>query len=133
MNSKFKRTLALKVRNARQYKLKIFQRTIRTLATLDLESKPSYWLTVCAQDQAVVPLHSCVQVFIQVQNENDNVPLTEEAVYYPSVPESSPNGVKVLQLIAEDRDIDPLQQISYRITSGNPEGFFAINSTSGKL
>ncbi|XP_038113282.1 fat-like cadherin-related tumor suppressor homolog isoform X3 [Culex quinquefasciatus] len=107
--------------------------TIRTLATLDLESKLSYWLTVCAQDQAVVPLHSCVQVFIQVQNENDNVPLTEEAVYYPSVPESSPNGVKVLQLIAEDRDIDPLQQISYRITSGNPEGFFAINSTSGLI
>ncbi|XP_021704618.1 fat-like cadherin-related tumor suppressor homolog isoform X2 [Aedes aegypti] len=106
---------------------------IRTLASLDLESKPNYWLTVCAQDQAVVPLHSCVQVFIQVQNENDNVPLTEEAVYYPSVPESSPNGVKVLQLIAEDRDIDPLQQISYRITSGNPEGFFAINGTSGLI
>lgn len=39
-----------------------FPGTIRTLATLDLESKPSYWLTVCAQDQAVVPLHSCVQV-----------------------------------------------------------------------
>ncbi|XP_058828867.1 fat-like cadherin-related tumor suppressor homolog isoform X4 [Topomyia yanbarensis] len=106
---------------------------IRTLASLDLESKPSYWLTVCAQDQAVVPLHSCVQVFIQLQNENDNVPLTEEAVYYPSVPESSPNDVKVLQLIAEDRDIDPLQQISYRITSGNPEGYFAINSTSGLI
>ncbi|XP_062556294.1 fat-like cadherin-related tumor suppressor homolog isoform X3 [Armigeres subalbatus] len=106
---------------------------IRTMASLDLESKPNYWLTVCAQDQAVVPLHSCVQVFIQVQNENDNVPLTEEAVYYPSVPESSPNGVKVLQLIAEDRDIDPLQQISYRITSGNPEGFFAINGTSGLI
>lgn len=36
--------------------------SIRTLATLDLESKPHYWLTVCAQDQAVVPMHSCVQV-----------------------------------------------------------------------
>uniref|UniRef100_A0A182WFC2 Cadherin domain-containing protein n=1 Tax=Anopheles minimus TaxID=112268 RepID=A0A182WFC2_9DIPT len=92
---------------------------IRTLATLDLETKPNYWLTVCAQDQAVVPLHSCVQVFIEVQNENDNVPLTEDAVYYPSVPESSPPNVKVLQLVAEDRDIDLLQQISYRITTYN--------------
>ncbi|XP_055537242.1 fat-like cadherin-related tumor suppressor homolog isoform X2 [Wyeomyia smithii] len=106
---------------------------IRTLSSLDLETKPSYWLTVCAQDQAVVPLHSCVQVFIQLQNENDNVPLTEEAVYYPSVQESSPNGEKVLQLIAEDRDIDPLQQISYRIISGNQAGYFAINSTSGLI
>ncbi|XP_058123843.1 fat-like cadherin-related tumor suppressor homolog [Anopheles ziemanni] len=107
--------------------------TIRTLASLDLETKPSYWLTVCAQDQAVVPLHSCVQVFIEVLNENDNVPLTQDAVYYPSVPESSPAGVKVLQLVAEDRDIDLYQQISYRITSGNPEGYFAINSSSGLI
>ncbi|XP_037031417.1 fat-like cadherin-related tumor suppressor homolog isoform X7 [Bradysia coprophila] len=106
---------------------------IRTSAILDVESKSFYWLTTCAQDQAVVSLHSCVQVFIKVQNENDNVPLTENAVYYPSVPESSPAGVKVLQLIAEDRDDDPLQRVTYRITSGNPEGFFAINTTSGLI
>lgn len=93
---------------------------IRTSAILDVESKSYYWLTTCAQDQAVVPLHSCVEVFIKIQNENDNVPLTENAVYYPSVPESSPAGVKVLQLIAEDRDDDPLQRVTYRITSGNP-------------
>lgn len=71
-------------------------------------------------------------MFVKVQNENDNVPLTQSAVYYPSVPESSPAGIKVIQLIAEDKDDDPLQRITYRITSGNPEGFFAINSTSGK-
>lgn len=53
-------------------------------------------------------------------------------MYYPSVPESSPAGVSVLQLTAEDGDNDPQQKITYRITSGNPEGFFAINSTSGK-
>lgn len=71
-------------------------------------------------------------MFIRIQNDNDNVPLTEKAVYYPSVPESSPPGVKVLQLMAEDGDDDPLQRITYRITSGNPEGYFTINSTSGK-
>ncbi|XP_035790783.1 fat-like cadherin-related tumor suppressor homolog isoform X2 [Anopheles albimanus] len=106
---------------------------IRTMATLDLETKASYWLTVCAQDQASVPLHSCVQVYIEVQNENDNVPLTEQAVYYLSVKEGSPPGTEVLQLVAEDRDIDPLQQISYRITSGNPVEHFVINSTSGLI
>lgn len=35
---------------------------IRTTCILDLETKPHYWLTVCAQDQAVVPLYSCVEV-----------------------------------------------------------------------
>lgn len=72
-------------------------------------------------------------MFVKVENVNDNAPLTEHPVYYPSVAESSPAGVKVLQLIAEDGDNDPQQKITYRITSGNPEGFFAINSSSGKL
>lgn len=72
------------------------------------------------------------QVYIKVLNENDNVPLTESAVYYPSIPENSPAGEKVLQLIAEDRDDDPLHRISYRINSGNPEGYFAINTSSGE-
>lgn len=75
---------------------------------------------------------SYTQVFIQVENVNDNAPLTEHPVYYPLVPESSPAGTKVLQLIAEDGDNDPLQKITYRITSGNPEGFFAINSSTGE-
>lgn len=41
---------------------KIFVGAIRTTCILDLETKPHYWLTVCAQDQAVVPLYSCVEV-----------------------------------------------------------------------
>lgn len=106
---------------------------IRTTRTLDIETKAFYWLTVCAQDQAVVPLYSCVQCYVRVRNVNDNVPLTQSAVYYPSVPESSPPGVKVIQLAADDRDVDDEQRLSYRIVSGNPEGFFAINGTSGLI
>ncbi|XP_055371961.1 fat-like cadherin-related tumor suppressor homolog [Condylostylus longicornis] len=105
--------------------------SLKTLASLDIENKPHYWLTVCAQDQAVVPLHSCVQVYVQVLNENDNVPLTQNPVYYASIPEGSPAGKKILQLIAEDQDIDPNHRITYRIISGNPGEFFAINSTTG--
>lgn len=63
---------------------------------------------------------------------NDNAPLTEFPIYYPTILEGSAAGVKVLQLIAEDEDINFLQTITYRITSGNPEGFFAINSSNGK-
>lgn len=46
------------------YSLPIFKGSIRTLSHLDAESKNFYWLTVCAQDQAVVPLFSCTQVFM---------------------------------------------------------------------
>lgn len=71
-------------------------------------------------------------MYIVVENINDNAPLTEFPVYYPSVAENSPAGVHILQMYADDGDDDPQQTITYRITSGNPEGFFAINSTSGK-
>lgn len=63
---------------------------------------------------------------------NDNAPLTEKPVYYPTVMEGSVAGVKVIQLTAEDADDDAMQKITYRITSGNPEGFFAINASDGK-
>jgi protocadherin Fat 1/2/3 len=70
-------------------------------------------------------------VYIEVQDENDNTPLTELPVYYPSVLENSPAGVSVLQMRAFDRDVSP-QHFTFSISSGNPEGYFLINSTSGK-
>lgn len=72
------------------------------------------------------------QVYIEILNENDNVPLSEEAVYYPSIEEESPTGTEVLRIKATDKDKDSNQEITYKINSGNPEGFFAINSTTGK-
>lgn len=72
------------------------------------------------------------QVYIEVLNENDNVPLSEKAVYYPTIPEESPEGRSVLQIQATDEDKDPNQKITYKIISGNPEGFFSINSATGR-
>lgn len=73
------------------------------------------------------------QVYIEIENENDNVPLTEQPVYYPLVPENSPPGTKIIRLNATDDDKDLNHKISYRIMSGNPEGFFAIDSTTGNI
>jgi protocadherin Fat 1/2/3 len=72
------------------------------------------------------------QVFVAVENENDNTPLTVEPVYYPSVPENSPAGKVVVELKAEDYDLDPAQRLTFRITAGNPGGFFSINPDTGK-
>lgn len=71
-------------------------------------------------------------MFIAVENENDNTPLTVEPVYYPSIPENSPAGKVVVQLKAVDHDLDPTQRLTFRITSGNPGGSFSINSDTGK-
>lgn len=84
-------------------------------------------------DRGVVPLSSFVEVFIEVQDVNDNAPQTSEPVYYPSVMESSPKDVSIIQINAVDPDAKASDKLSYRITSGNPQGFFAINAKTGKM
>ncbi|GLH14886.1 Fat-like cadherin-related tumor suppressor homolog [Gryllus bimaculatus] len=104
---------------------------IRTLVPLDAESRSHYWLSVFAQDHGVVPLHGRQEVYVAVANENDNTPLTEEPVYYPSIAENSPAGKQVVQLRAVDFDRDPEQRLSFRITAGNPESYFSIDRETG--
>lgn len=83
-------------------------------------------------DRGVVPLSSFVEVYIEVQDVNDNAPQTTEPVYYPSVMENSPKDVSIIQINAVDPDSKASDKLSYRITSGNPQGFFAINTKTGK-
>ncbi|XP_046699501.1 protocadherin Fat 1a isoform X1 [Silurus meridionalis] len=104
---------------------------IRTLELLDRESVPHYWLTVYAVDGGVVPLSSFVEVYIQVQDVNDNAPHTSEPVYYPSVMENSPKDVSVIKIDAFDPDTRSSDKLSYKISSGNPQGFFSIDDKTG--
>ncbi|XP_019958668.2 protocadherin Fat 1a isoform X1 [Paralichthys olivaceus] len=104
---------------------------IRTQELLDHETTSHYWLTVYAMDRGVVPLSSFVEVYIQVQDVNDNAPQTSEPVYYPSVMENSPKDVSIIKIDAADPDDKASDKLTYRITSGNPQGFFTINTKTG--
>lgn len=106
---------------------------IRTQEILDRETTSHYWLTIYATDQGIVPLSSFVEVYIEVQDVNDNAPLTSEPVYFPSLSENSPKDVSVIQIQAFDPDTNSSDNLSFQITSGNPQGFFAINSQTGKF
>ena len=75
-----------------------FAGTIRTNAVLDRESKSYYWLTIMAADHGTVPRSSIAEVYVRVDDVNDNKPRTELPVYYPEVLENSEEGVPVLQL-----------------------------------
>eukprot|EP00079_Xenopus_tropicalis_P033472 XP_017947243.1 PREDICTED: protocadherin Fat 3-like [Xenopus tropicalis] len=105
---------------------------IYTADILDRETTQSYWLTIYATDRAVVPLFCTIEVYIEVEDVNDNAPLTSEPIYYPSVVENSPKDVSVLQIQAVDPDSNSSDKLTYRITSGNPQNFFAINPKTGK-
>uniref|UniRef100_A0A663EHS2 Cadherin domain-containing protein n=1 Tax=Aquila chrysaetos chrysaetos TaxID=223781 RepID=A0A663EHS2_AQUCH len=77
---------------------------IYTADILDRETTKSYWLTVYATDHGVVPLYTTIEVYIEVEDVNDNAPLTSEPIYYPAVMENSPKDVSVIQIQAQDPD-----------------------------
>ncbi|XP_061658390.1 protocadherin Fat 3-like isoform X4 [Syngnathoides biaculeatus] len=107
---------------------------IYTAGILDCESKDSYWLTVHATDRGVTPLSASVEVFIQVEDVNDNAPLTSDPIYHPSVMENSPKDVSVIRIQAQDPDLTATpSRLSYRITAGNPQNFFYINPKTGLI
>lgn len=104
---------------------------IYTADVLDRETTKSYWLTVYATDRGVVPLYATIEVYVEVEDVNDNAPLTSQPIYYPAVMENSPKDVSVIQIQAQDPDSSSSEKLTYRITSGNPQNFFAINPKTG--
>ncbi|XP_070699525.1 protocadherin Fat 3 [Pempheris klunzingeri] len=107
---------------------------IYTAGILDCETKDSYWLTVYATDRGVTPLSASIEVFIQVEDVNDNAPLTSDPIYHPVVMENSPKDVSVIRIQAQDPDLTATpSRLSYRITAGNPQNFFSINPKTGLI
>ncbi|XP_068601351.1 protocadherin Fat 3a [Brachionichthys hirsutus] len=109
---------------------------IYTTDMLDRETKDSFWLTVYATDHGVVPQFSTIEVFIQVEDVNDNAPLTSEPIYQPSVPENSPREVSVIQIQAQDPDAvtsSTADKLNYHIISGNAQNLFTINTRTGLI
>ncbi|XP_044311184.1 protocadherin Fat 1 isoform X1 [Varanus komodoensis] len=107
--------------------------SISTVDLLDRETTSHYWVTVYATDQGVVPLSSFVEIYIEVLDVNDNAPQTTQPVYYPEVMENSPKDVSVIQIEAFDADSSSNDKLTYKITSGNPQGFFFMNPKTGLI
>ncbi|KTG42531.1 hypothetical protein cypCar_00010752, partial [Cyprinus carpio] len=106
---------------------------IYTTDLLDRETQDSYWLTVYATDLGVVPQSTALQVYIQVEDVNDNAPLTSEPMYHATIPENSPKDQSVIQIQAQDPDATATEpRLSFRISSGNPQNFFSINPRTGQ-
>lgn len=105
---------------------------LETLAPLDREFTPFYWLTVLAVDRGSVPLSAITEVYIEVTDINDNIPCMSRPVFYPSVQEDAPLGTSVLQLEAWDPDSSSQGKLTFNLTSGNHMGFFVIHPSTGE-
>lgn len=105
---------------------------IQTLAPLDREFAPFYWLTVLAVDRGSVALSAVTEVYIEVTDANDNPPRMSRPVFYTSILEGVPVGTSVLQLEAWDPDSSSKGKLTFNITGGDHMGFFSIHPFTGK-
>lgn len=76
-------------------------------------------------------LITCFQVFVEVLDENDHIPLTTEPVYWVHVAENSPPRTPVARITAIDGDRN--SKLTYQLKAGNPQSLFEIDPNTGTL
>lgn len=97
-------------------------------AAINYETNPIFTLVVKVQDNGTGSLSSQATVTINLVNLNEPPIISNQSF---SINENSPNGTLVGTVVASDPDAG--QTLSYTILSGNTNGAFAINSTTGSL
>ncbi|XP_076133414.1 cadherin EGF LAG seven-pass G-type receptor 3 [Alosa pseudoharengus] len=108
---------------------------ITTRGVVDREANERYTLTVEASDQGREPgpRSATVNVYINVLDENDNVPQFSKKRYVVPVREDVRPHTEILRVSASDEDKDANAAVHYNIISGNSRGQFAIDSVTGEV
>ncbi|KAB0362081.1 hypothetical protein FD754_006237, partial [Muntiacus muntjak] len=106
---------------------------ISVAAPLTSDLNQNFLITVTAKDKGNPPLSSQTTVQIIVTEENYHTPEFSQSHMSATIPESHSVGAIVRTVSARDRDTAMNGLIRYSISSGNEEGIFAINSSTGVL
>jgi Cadherin domain len=107
-------------------------------SALDRERQSEITLSAVATDQGM-PIDNrrvtAANVKIKVWDENDEVPVFRQHNYYASVAENVQLNppVTILQVQADDNDIDEAGTVKYSIVSGNEDNSFMLDANSGIL
>ncbi|XP_058848728.1 neural-cadherin-like [Acipenser ruthenus] len=102
---------------------------------LDYEITRKFMLKVRAQNMAAVPLAAFTTVYINITDVNDNVPFFTSSIYEATVTEGAELGTFILQVSANDLDLDLNGKISYSLLkdrSGDYQ-FFRIDPETGAI
>lgn len=110
-----------------------FSGFIRTSKLLDYESmRREYVLRVRASDWGLPYRRQTeMQLVIKLKDVNDNRPQFEKIDCVGRIPRHIPIGTELITLSA--RDFDAGNIISYRMVSGNEDGCFNLDSSSGMV
>lgn len=104
---------------------------VSTTASLDREVISEFEIEVVASDLGEEPQRSTAVIRVTVSDENDNRPVFYPDRYFEAITENEEAGTFVVRVIASDADADRFGRISYSIISGNADGKFQIETTSG--
>lgn len=89
---------------------------------------------VISSDQGLPkPLRDQAKVQVYIQDINDNTPKFTKDIYQASISESAQNMTQLLRVSASDVDENNNGLVRYRITEGNEEEQFTIDSSSGQV
>lgn len=110
-----------------------FTGALSVLSKLNREHKDSYILNVEARDGGNPSKDSLVDVKITISDINDNKPLFNKSPYLARVDEDAIIGTSVVTVFAKDDDIGLNKEITYSIKTGNEQGTFKLNKTSGLI
>jgi hypothetical protein len=106
---------------------------IRTIDSIDRETKDMYKVTVSASDQGTLPLSTSTVISIVILDVNDNAPIFDAEPSHLTVTEIAPVNNSFAIIRAKDNDAGTNGKVTYTIESGNERGDFNIDPTVGSL
>ena len=105
--------------------------TVADASQLDYETEPnSYNLSITVSDGSTTS--SAETVTINVTDLNDNLPIIDVSQSF-SIDENSANTTSVGTVVASDSDVTATTYQDWKITGGNTDNAFDINSSSGEI
>ncbi|XP_067103282.1 protocadherin alpha-8-like isoform X2 [Osmerus mordax] len=103
---------------------------------LDREKQPVIKLTLTAVDGGKPPRSGTLQIIVNVQDVNDNIPIFSKTLYKTRIPENTLYDASVITVQAHDSDEGLNGEIVYSfINHDNDKSFdvFSINSATGEI
>ncbi|KAM8732956.1 protocadherin alpha-3-like [Acanthopagrus schlegelii] len=103
---------------------------------LDREAKSSHQLVLTAIDGGNPPKTGTVEIYIDVLDVNDNMPVFTKDTYSAVLQENAPVGTTVIQVNATDLDDGTNGEVIYSFGSdvkGNIRELFDIDSVTGEI
>ncbi|KAI8034953.1 hypothetical protein M5D96_012300 [Drosophila gunungcola] len=100
---------------------------------LSVRTQPMHMLNISATDGGNLRSSADAVVFLSIIDAMQRPPIFEKPRYNYYVKEDIPRGTVVGSVIATSGDIAQRSPVRYSIYSGDPDGFFSIEASSGNI